>query len=244
MSRGGAAGGGSAVTGGPGVVTGGADGADVRWTVVVPVKAARLGKTRLAGDLGPDERVELVRAMAADTVHAAAQVLAVVRVVVVTGDEVVAAEALATPGAVVDVVPEPFPGGLGAAVRAGFERARGLDAGAGVAVLLGDLPALRPADLDAALAAATGHPRAHVADAAGTGTTLLTVAAHVAPRPRFGPGSAAAHAAAGHVALDVGPRSSLRQDVDVRADLDAVALLGAGPRTAAVLGAWGRLPAA
>lgn len=218
--------------------------AEVRWTVVVPVKAARLGKTRLAGDLAPDERVALVRAMAADTVHAAALARAVVRVVVVTGDEVVAAEALGTPGAVVDVVAEPFPGGLGAAVRAGIDRARGLDAGAGVAVLLGDLPALRSVDLDAALTAAAEHPRAHVADAGGTGTTLLTVAPHVAPRPRFGPGSAAAHATAGHVALDVAAGSSLRQDVDVRADLDAVALLGAGPRTAAVLRTWGRLPAA
>ncbi|WP_258726627.1 2-phospho-L-lactate guanylyltransferase [Cellulomonas sp. NS3] len=227
-----------------GCVPDGSAAAEVRWTVVVPVKAARLGKTRLAGDLGPDQRVELVRAMASDTVRAAAQARAVVRVVVVTGDEVVAAEAFATPGAGVDVVPEPFPGGLGAAVRAGVDRARGLDAGTGVAVLLGDLPALRPADLDAALTAAAAHPRAHVADAAGTGTTLLTVVPHVAPRARFGRGSAAAHAAAGHVALDVGPGSSLRQDVDVRADLDAVARLGAGPRTAEVLTAWGRLPAA
>jgi 2-phospho-L-lactate guanylyltransferase len=216
----------------------------VRWVVVVPVKAARLGKTRLAGDLRSGDRIALVRAMAADTLHAAAQAGPVDRVVVVTADNVVASDARTLTGVGVDVVPEPVPAGLVHAVRAGVERARLLERDAGVAVLLGDLPALRTEHLEVALAAAAGHPRALVADADGTGTTLLTAGPHVDLRPRFGPGSAAAHADEGHVRLDVPAGSSLRQDVDVLADLDAVAALGAGPRTAAVLARLGREPAA
>src|SRR5436305_745035 len=43
-----------------------------------------------------------------------------------------------------------------------------------VAALSSDLPALRPQELAAALAAAAAADRCFVADAAGTGTTLLT----------------------------------------------------------------------
>ncbi len=87
--------------------------------------------------------------------------------------------------------------------------------------LTGDLPALRPADLALALA---GLPvrarRGFVPDAAGTGTALLAAPPGVALDPRFGPGSAAAHAASGAVRLD-GGWPTLRQDVDTAADLAA-----------------------
>ena len=86
-----------------------------------------------------------------------------------------------------------------------------------VAVLLGDLPALRPDDLRAALDLAERHPRAFVADADGTGTTLLT--GLVAFAPRFGAGSAALHESDGHVRLDVPTASTLRRDVDVPATI-------------------------
>jgi len=190
------------------------------WVVVVPVKPAGLGKSRLAGFLGPAERAALARAMALDTIEAAAATAGVVRVLVVTADDEVRA-------AVPFVVDDPG-GGLNAAVRAGVAQASGP-----VAVLLGDLPALRPDDLRAALDQAAEHARAFVADAEGTGTTLLTGLADVVPR--FGAGSAAAHEAHGHVRLAIPPGSTLRRDVDVPADVAAAAALGVGPRTAAVL---------
>ncbi len=208
------------------------------WSVVVPVKDAVVGKSRLAAVLDDRMRSALVRAMALDTVAAVSACPAVRRVVVVTGDPVVAREAPRLSAAVA-VVGEPSHGaarsGLDAAAAAGVAAARVSSPGAPAGVLLGDLPALRPDDLAAALGAARGHARAMVADAAGTGTTLLTVAAGVRFGSRFGAGSAAAHAALGHVRLDVPGGSTLRHDVDLPADLDAVRGLSPGPRTARLL---------
>lgn len=205
------------------------------WTLVVPVKVVAQAKTRLAGDLSPAERAALVRAMVLDTLSAARGAPTVGRVLVVTDDDLLVAGLPATVGAPVGVVPEPIPArGLNAAIRAGIARARSASP-VPVAVLLGDLPALRPAALDAALVAASGHALGVVVDADGTGTTLLTAAVGVELRPAFGVGSAAEHRRRGHVEIDVPARSGLRQDVDVLTDLDAVATLGPGPRTAEVL---------
>lgn len=207
----------------------------VAWVVVVPVKDARAGKTRLARALPPEDRVELVRAMALDTIGAALAADGVRDVLVVTADEALRA---AVPALGAHVVDEPAPGDvppLDAAVLAGEERARKAWPEVGVAALLGDLPALAPTDLADALRAATRHARAFVADAQGTGTTLLTARADARLAPRFGTGSAAAHRAAGHVELDVPAGSTLRHDVDTPADLPPRA---AGPHTAALVGGW------
>ncbi|WP_024288797.1 2-phospho-L-lactate guanylyltransferase [Cellulomonas sp. KRMCY2] len=224
------------------------------WSVVVPVKDAAVGKTRLGGVLDERARAALVRAMALDTISAATACAVVAQVVVVTADEVVARQAPTigrTPGrvarrapgsasvAAVQVVDEPSragaPSGLDAAAAAGVAVARSSALAAPVGVLLGDLPALRPDDLMAALDAAWPHARAMVADADGTGTTVLTVGGGVPFASRFGTGSAAAHAALGYVRLDVAVESTLRHDVDVPADLDALRALRPGPRTARVL---------
>jgi 2-phospho-L-lactate guanylyltransferase len=131
------------------------------------------------------------------------------------------------------------------AVRAGADLAEGQSEGTAVApsiaVLLGDLPALRPGDLRAALGAAAAYPLAVVPDAAGTGTVLLTALAGRQLEPAFGAGSAARHVEAGHQRLDLDlPR--LRTDVDDDRDLAAVLALGVGPATAALLGAAATLP--
>ncbi len=102
--------------------------------------------------------------------------------------------------------------------------------------LTADLPALRPAELAEALRAARAGPpdvRHFVADASGTGTVLLAAPPGVPLRPRFGSGSAAAHAASGARPL-AGDWPSLRRDVDTAADLATAARLGLGPRTAAL----------
>jgi 2-phospho-L-lactate guanylyltransferase len=204
--------------------------APVRWVVVIPVKLGAAGKTRLAQVLSAGARERLVRAMAVDTVAAAGATPSVDRVVVVTADPVLRSLLSAS----TDPVDDPG-GGLNAAVRAGVERARDVAPEAGVAVLLGDLPALRPDDLADALDRATVHDRALVPDADGTGTTMLTALPGIGLDPRFGVGSAAAHEWSGHVRLAVPGTSTVRRDVDVPADLATVEGLGVGPATRAVL---------
>jgi 2-phospho-L-lactate guanylyltransferase len=193
--------------------------------VIIPVKPAVHGKSRLrVPGVG---REQLARAIAVDTIAAA---VAAARVIVVTDDAQTAGEARALGAAVC-----PDPGaGLDAAIAAGAAAA-GSDAPR--AALLGDLPALRPAQLAAALQDAGGVPRAVVADADGTGTTLVTAAPGVAWTSAFGDGSFARHVALGCVPLAVPDASSLRRDVDTAEQLAAASTLGLGPRTAKLLAA-------
>jgi 2-phospho-L-lactate guanylyltransferase len=201
------------------------------WSVVVPAKRLDVAKTRLrpltAGrdDAGAAHR-ELVLALLADTVAAAVACPAVGAVVVVT-DEPAAADLVRQLGA--RTVPDEPDRGLNPALEHGARSAPGT----AVAALSSDLPALRPDELAAALQAATGVDRAFVPDAQGTGTTLLT-AVGTGLRPAFGPGSAEAHLAGGAVAL-TGSWPGLVRDVDTEADLRAALLLGAGPRTTALV---------
>lgn len=199
------------------------------WHLVVPVKGGTGAKSRLEPPEGVS-RAALAEAMAQDTLTAAAGGMPGGRVFVVAGDERVAewADRLGA-----TVVPDPGQG-LDGAVRAGLVAA--LDAAdSAVAVLLGDVPALRSADLAAALGAAAAYDRAFVPDAVGTGTVLLTARRPALMRPRFGPRSAARHESAGHHRLDVA-LPSLRTDVDDADDLAVAAVLGLGPRSAALLG--------
>jgi len=200
------------------------------WIVVVPVKGSADAKSRL-GD-GYPERADLALAIALDTVEAALAASAVAGVVVVTTaavagdfDDLDALVVIEEPGA-----------GLAGAIAAGIALASELGApGRGTAVLLGDLPALVPAELDAALALAAAHDRALVPDADGTGSVLVTAADGATHATAFGPGSRAAHVAAGYVELDLPAGSGLRTDVDTR---DRLAELEPrlGPRTRAALG--------
>jgi 2-phospho-L-lactate guanylyltransferase len=201
------------------------------WSVVVPAKRLDVAKTRLrpltAGrdDAGSAHR-DLVLALLADTVAAAVACPAVATVVVVT-DEPAAAVVVRELGA--RTVPDEPDRGLNPALEHGARSAPGT----AVAALSSDLPALRPGELAAALEAATGLERGFVPDAQGTGTTLLT-AVGTDLRPAFGPGSAEAHRTGGAVAL-AGSWPGLVRDVDTEADLRAALLLGAGPRTTALV---------
>lgn len=199
---------------------------EARWTVVMPVKRLGAAKSRLRGALPGVPHEELALALAADTLRAARACPAVAGVLVVTDDARVRAAADAA-GARVAADPG---AGLNAAFRHGAAVA---GPRAAVAGLTADLPALRPAELAAALHATQGV-RGYVADAPGGGTVLLAAPAGVPLAPRFGPGSAAAHAASGALPL-AGDWPSLRRDVDTPADLAAAAGLGLGPRTAALL---------
>jgi 2-phospho-L-lactate guanylyltransferase len=200
---------------------------DVRWSVVVPAKRLAVAKTRLRPLTAGTSHDEWVLAMLADTVAAAVGSPAVAAVVVVT-DEPSAADVVRSLGAT--TVPDEPDRGLNPALAHGA-RTAGASA---VAALSSDLPALRPAELTAALAAAEAAPRCFVADAAGTGTTLLT-ARGVDLDPRFGRGSADAHRDGGAQPL-TGAWPGLTRDVDTAEDLRAALALGVGPRTAALAG--------
>jgi len=170
---------------------------------VIPLKPARAGKSRL----GTSEAT--VRALGIATVRAAAAAARVREVVVVTADAATTSDLAELPR--VRVVRELAPRGLRLAIATGLAT---VPAGVPRAVLLGDLPGLIPADLAGVLAEATRYPRTFVADAAGTGTTLVTAAAGVAWRSAFGRASASRHRALGLRRLAVPLRSSLRHDVD------------------------------
>ncbi|HEY7720779.1 MAG TPA: 2-phospho-L-lactate guanylyltransferase [Pedococcus sp.] len=209
------------------------------WQLVVPVKGGAGAKSRLHPPTGIS-RADLAFAIASDCLAAACSGMPRGRVCVVTSDAAVArvAEGL---GAL--VVPDPGQG-LNAAVSAGLAAAsRGgstQDArseGHDLAVLLGDVPALRAGDLADALAAAAAHERAVVPDADGTGTVLLTSrTGHL--DPAFGAGSAARHERAGHRRLEL-DLPHLRTDVDDDRSLAAATALGLGPATTACLAAAG-----
>jgi len=193
----------------------------MEWTVLVPVKALPGAKSRLAGfSADAAAHARLVRAIRDDTLRAAREASGVARVVRI-GD---------SPDVEHDLLQHRR--GLNAALAEGARLARDRWPADGVAGLVGDLPALTPAELAGALAAAAQHPTGFVTDAAGTGTTLLTARPTVAFDPRFGPGSAARHGVHA-AALPAGP--GLRQDVDTADDLRAALLLGVGPHTVAAL---------
>ena len=198
------------------------------WLVIIPVKGTDEAKSRLAE--ASAERSSLALALALDTAEAAAEADSVIGVLVVTNEA--AAPAFDELDAL--VVVEDEPAGLAAAIANGLATATELAApGRGVAILLGDLPALSSAELDAALATAAAHQLAMVPDADGTGTTLVTAADGAAHSPAFGAGSRAAHLANGYVELEVGAASGLRTDVDTPEQL--AALEGRlGPRTTAL----------
>jgi 2-phospho-L-lactate guanylyltransferase len=196
------------------------------WTAVIPVKRLGLAKTRLRGAVPMDRHPDLALAMVRDTAAAVLAAATVAELIVVT-DDPVAGDAVRELGA--RVVPDPG-GGLNAAMRFGADEAAGLSAYR--VVLAGDLPALRPGQLDDALGRVSG--RCFVPDAAGTGTVLLAVPPRQVLDPRFGGLSAAAHAASGAVRLR-GDWPGLRQDVDTAADLGVVLTLGAGRQTCGLL---------
>jgi 2-phospho-L-lactate guanylyltransferase len=197
------------------------------WWLVVPVKGTVEAKSRFGGS--PGAHAPLARAIALDTVEAALAAPGVLGVLVVTSAEASADFA----GIGATVIVEAGPPGLTSAIDQGIETATARSApGDGVAVLLGDLPALTAEELGRALELAAARPLAMVADAAGTGTTLTTAVRPAVHAPAFGIGSAAAHAAAGYVVLPAEADSGLRRDVDTLEELRELAgRLGA--RTAA-----------
>ena len=197
------------------------------YVVLVPVKPPALGKSRLGGSLGlgGPERRALAAAIALDTVEACRAATLVSEVLAVTDDAGFSAD-LAAIGCA--TIPDGTSDDLNSTLRLAAAEAHRRWPDLVPVALLGDLPALRAAELYTALGSIEPGASAYVADADGSGTTLYT-AAYADFAPRFGAGSAVAHSA---VAEEVeGALPGLRRDVDDLQDLRQAWELGVGPRT-------------
>lgn len=197
-----------------------------RFGVLVPVKPPAVAKSRLAA-LGDDVRRALASAFAADTVSAVLACDRVERVLTVTDDHELAAELAALGSEVLpDAVADDLNGSLEQAAAELLRRRPGLR----LAAVCADLPALRPEELDAALAVAPADRMCFLADQERRGTTLVAAPGIATFRPRFGHGSRAEHlASAAELDLDAVP--TLRRDVDTPEDLREAVELGVGRHT-------------
>jgi len=203
----------------------------------VPLRGLEDAKTRLGAELDPEERLELVVAMATRTLAATRDAAGLDGTVLVTLDPA-AAQLAAGFGARTIVQRLP---GLNAAIREARTVATDLGATA-VLVLPIDLPAVSAGALEAlladaaasaAIAAAAGPGRPlvlAVPDRHGRGTNALLVSPPSAIEPAFGEGSLAAHAAAAEAAGATFRRHGgpLTLDVDTGADLLVAEAGGAG----------------
>lgn len=198
--------------------------------VIIAVKRLTHAKSRLSELFCGPDRERVVLAMLIDTLSAATAVEDVGSITVVTPDETAAAAARALGvGAIEDPTPPSHPDPLNNAIRAADELLNLPN----VAVLQGDLPALRAAELGEALAAARSHPRSFVADRAHSGTCAL-FAFGVPLNPLFGADSARRHRGDGAVEL-TGDWPGLRCDIDTAEDLADARRLGLGRATSEAL---------
>ena len=200
--------------------------------VIVAVKLLTAAKTRLAPLLSAGTREEVVLAMLVDTITAARACPAVGSVTVVTPDPV-AARVVTDLGAaaLMDPTPAGHPDPLNNALTVAEAKIRAEVAN--VAVLQGDLPALRSDELAEAIAAAHLQQRSFIADRHRTGTAALFAFGKPLD-PRFGSDSARRHTDSGAIELS-GDWPGLRCDIDTPDDLSAALTLGVGPATADVL---------
>jgi 2-phospho-L-lactate guanylyltransferase len=196
--------------------------------LIIAVKQLAAAKTRLTPLVPTADRERLVLAMLTDTITAALGSVEVSHVTVVTPDPRAAAAARETGAAVFpDPTPVDDPSPLNSALLATWHSLAGETAN--IAVLQGDLPALRSTELTDAITAARSHRRSFVADRHGSGTSALFTFDH-ALMPEFGPDSARRHRNSGAIEL-TGSWPGLRCDIDTPDDLAIAQQLGFGSAT-------------
>ncbi len=209
-------------------MSGNPGGATADVGLIIAVKRLRAAKTRLAPVFSAATRESVVLAMLVDTITAAASVPAVGTITVVTPDDLAAATARGLGARVLaDSTPDGHRDPLNNALAAA--EAVVARSAPNIAVLQGDLPAMRPDELAEAITAARAHHRSFIGDRHGTGTSAL-LAFGVALSPRFGPDSARRHADSGAAEL-TGAWPGLRCDIDTPDDLSAALRLGLGDAT-------------
>ena len=196
------------------------------FALLVPVKSLALAKTRLSIAVAGD-REALMRAFALDAIAAAVRSPVVSQVHIVSDDAGFDVEGTWR-------LPDEGDGDLNRALHHASLRVRLDDPDIAVAAMCADLPSLRTDDLTDALSAGL-TPRWFVADAAGTGTTLLAAGPGMGLEPHFGSASARRHEESGAAPVRA-ELPSLRRDVDTEADLVAARDLGLGEHTSRALG--------
>jgi 2-phospho-L-lactate guanylyltransferase len=201
--------------------------------LIIAVKRLAAAKTRLAPVFSAPTREKVVLAMLVDTLSAAAGVVALGSITVITPDDAAAAAASELgAGVLADPTPEGDSDPLNNAIATAERAVTG--AFSNIVVLQGDLPALQTQELAEAITAARHHRRSFVADRMATGTAALC-AFGTALNPQFGPDSCARHRRSGAIEL-TGAWPGLRCDVDTPADLTAARRLGVGAATARAVG--------
>ena len=207
--------------------------AESAWTVIVPVKRFDTAKARLSPELAAPARADFALAFARDTIRALLLAPAVRRLIIVSDRP---PAGLPVPEGASVLVQRGT--GLNPALREARLVAHAAAPGDPILIAVADLPCLRADHVDAALAAA-GHRRPRlVVDAAGTGTTAITLPPAAELSPSFGPDSAARHRRAGFRELRLPRDHTLRRDVDTREDLRLAEGLGVGEHTRAALRRW------
>lgn len=174
--------------------------------VVVPLRSAESGKSRLGLALDAEEREVLVLGLLGRTLEVLARWPVSQRTYLVTNDRRAANVARRAQPAI-SIVGEPRDGGLNAALRAARDAAQAAGATA-VLMLPADLPLLDGTALDglleaadAAVAAGQGGPIVVIAPAdARDGTNALLLSPPAIVEPHFGAASLEAHLRAAAVA--------------------------------------------
>ena len=199
------------------------------WVALVPIQAPPRAKSRLVGLPG---REELAWAMACDTLVTLSTTPQVQAIYAMTPD---GGDIPPTLG--VHVLTDAVPGNLNASLSAAATLIADREADSGLAIVLADVPCIRPVDVAAALLAAT--TTSMISDQQGTGTTMLFVPHGTSLpdhfQPRFGSHSCAAHVSAG--ARNIAPelpkdsRIRLQRDVDTAVDLWDALRIGVGEYT-------------
>ena len=193
----------------------------MRTCAVLPVKRFDDAKQRLDKTLSSGTRRALAEAMVTDVLTALRRSTSIEAVVVVTGEGGAQNLARAYDAEYIDDDDR----GHSHAARAGVDWAleRGYDQ---VLLVPGDCPALKPADVDALVAAGHAAPAVTVVpDRHGTGTNALLLSPPDVIAPSFGPGSRERHEAAAHeheADCAVAEVASLVLDIDTAEDLEAL----------------------
>lgn len=194
------------------------------WAVV-PLKARRAGKTRLAGLLDEAARAALVQSMLETVLSALSAAQQIDRIAVVSSEpERIPSGVLALPD----------PGeGLNPALSAAADRL--LDHGArSLLVIHADLPLVRASDIDQFVRAGRRQGMALATDRHGTGTNALFVADRLDFPFRFGTNSLSRHLAEArlrHITPALPALNGLAIDIDTPADLACLWPAAAAPFT-------------
>ncbi len=188
----------------------------MRVHVVIPLKSAADGKSRLANALSGGERAELVRVMAAHVIGTASGARGVHRV------HLLAPERDLVPYDCARIVDRGA--GLNAAVADAARELR--EQGAGTMLIVhADLPLVTPDDIGALILACEEDAVVAAPDLAEAGTNALAFSLSRDITTRFGPGSLDAHRQAAELAqmpFRLVRRPGLAYDIDEPAQLDSL----------------------